>query len=136
MIGLMSEAEIDAMLARHQVGRLGCTANDRPYVVPVNYVYDGSNIYCYSAPGRKIDTMREQPLVAFEVDEIESDSTWRCVIIEGTFHELAGRERKAAIERFNGGGGLVPRSMTTGDRMIVYRISLDERSGRFEARDS
>ena len=87
MIGLMSEAEIDAMLARHQVGRLGCTANDRPYVVPVNYVYDGSNIYCYSAPGRKIDTMREQPLVAFEVDEIESDSSWRCVIIEGRFHE-------------------------------------------------
>jgi uncharacterized protein len=65
MIGLMSETEIEAMLFRHRVGRLGCTANDRPYVVPINYIFDGAYIYSYSSPGRKIEIMREQPLVAF-----------------------------------------------------------------------
>lgn len=136
MIGLMSDAEIDALLARHHVGRLGCTANDRPYIVPINYAYDGASIYCYSAPGRKIDVMREQPLVAFQVDEIESDSSWRSVVIEGRYQELSGREREAAIVRIANNNGLVARSLNSIDRIVVYRIKLDERSGRFEARDS
>lgn len=136
MIGLLSETEIDAVLARHRIGRLGCTANDRPYVVPINYFYDGASIYAYSAPGRKIEVMREQPLVAFQIDEIESESSWRSVMVEGVYQELVGREREAAVTRFAHGDGLVAKSLSSPDRIIVFRIDLNERSGRFESRDN
>ena len=136
MIGLLSEAEIDAILARHRIGRLGCTANDRPYVVPINYFYDGTSIFAYSAPGRKVEVMREQPLVAFQVDEIESESSWRSVMVEGVYQELCGRERDAAVTQLANGNGLVAKSLSSPDRIVVFRIALNERSGRFESRDS
>jgi nitroimidazol reductase NimA-like FMN-containing flavoprotein (pyridoxamine 5'-phosphate oxidase superfamily) len=136
MIGLLSETEIDAVLARHRIGRLGCTANDRPYVVPINYFYDGKSIYAYSAPGRKIEVMREQPLVAFQIDEIESESSWRSVMVEGVYQELNGREREAAVSQLAHGNGLVAKSLSSPDRIIVFRIDLSDRSGRFESRDT
>jgi uncharacterized protein len=136
MIGLLSENEIDAVLARHRIGRLGCTANDRPYVVPINYFYDGTSIYAFSAPGRKIDVMREQPLVAFQIDEIESESSWRSVMVEGVYQELSGREREAAVSQLANNNGLVAKSLSSPDRIIVFRIDVNERSGRFESRDS
>jgi nitroimidazol reductase NimA-like FMN-containing flavoprotein (pyridoxamine 5'-phosphate oxidase superfamily) len=136
MIGLLSESEIDAVLARHRIGRLGCTANDRPYIVPINYCYDGTSIYAYSAPGRKIEVMREQPLVAFQIDEIESESSWLSVMIEGVYRELSGRERDAAVAQLASSNGLVAKSLSSPDRVIVFRIDLNERSGRFESRDS
>lgn len=136
MIGLMSETEIEAMLFRHRVGRLGCTANDRPYVVPINYVFDGAYIYSYSSPGRKIEIMREQPLVAFQVDEIDSDASWRSVMIEGRYHELHGRERDAAIRLLANTDSVVTRALSAGERIVVYRIALSDRSGRFERRDA
>jgi len=136
MIGLMTDSEIDGLLSRHRIGRLGCTVNDRPYVVPINYIYDGTCLYSYSAPGRKIEVMREQPLVAFQVDEIESESSWRSVMIEGIYHELNGVERDRAINRLTGGNGLVAKSLAAGDRIVVYKIVIDDRSGRFESRDS
>ena len=135
MIGLMTDLEIDGLLSRRHVGHLGCTANDRPYVVPINFVYDADCLYSYSAPGRKIDVMREQPLVAFQVDEIESESCWRSVMIEGVYHELSGVERERAIERLTGRHGLVTRSPAAGDRIVVYKIVIDHRSGRFESHD-
>ncbi len=136
MIGLMSETEIEAMLFRHRVGRLGCTANDRPYVVPINYVFDGAYIYSYSSPGRKIEIMREQPLVAFQVDEIDSDASWRSVMIEGRYQELNGRERDAAIRLLAHTDSVVTRTLSAGERIVVYRIMLTDRSGRFERRDA
>ena len=45
MIGTLSPEEIEALLRRHRVGRNGCSANDRPYVVPITYNYDGGYVY-------------------------------------------------------------------------------------------
>lgn len=136
MIGLMSETEIEAMLFRHKVGRLGCTAHDRPYVVPINYVFDGTYIYSYSSPGRKIDMMREQPIVAFQVDEIENDDSWRSVMVEGEYQELSGRSRAVAIRHLAATDEVVARTLSAGERVVVFRIALTDRSGRFERRES
>lgn len=136
MIGLMSETEIEAMLFRHKVGRLGCAAHDRPYVVPINYVFDGTYIYSYSSPGRKIDMMREQPTVAFQVDEIENDDSWRSVMVEGEFQELSGRARAAAVRHLAATDEGVARTLGAGERVVVFRIALKDRSGRFERREN
>jgi nitroimidazol reductase NimA-like FMN-containing flavoprotein (pyridoxamine 5'-phosphate oxidase superfamily) len=134
----MSNDEIETTLRRHRVGRIGCSANDRPYVVPITYAYDGVFVYGYSGLGRKIEVMREQPLVCFEVDEIDGDASWRSVIAEGLYEELAqGEERRAALARLvPGDGSGVPRTMDGGGSIVVFRLRLTERSGRFERRDA
>jgi nitroimidazol reductase NimA-like FMN-containing flavoprotein (pyridoxamine 5'-phosphate oxidase superfamily) len=138
MIGLLTNDEIEALLRRHRVGRIGCSANDRPYVVPITYAYDGECVYGYSGLGRKIEVMREQPLVCFEVDEVDGDASWRSVIAEGRYEELTdGEERRHALDRLGfGTGQVVSRTPNGAARLVVFRIRLSERSGRFERRDA
>ena len=139
MIGLLSNEEMDTMLRRNRVGRLACSTNDRPYVVPINYVFDGSYIYAYSSNGRKIAVMREQPLVCFEIDEIEGSANWESVIIEGHFEELTnGADRERALHLLTRHGeSPVLRTISHGfnERIVLFRISIDERTGRYERRD-
>ena len=73
---------IEAVLRRAIVGRIACCAHDgeRPYLVPIPFGYDGESVYSISGPGRKLDIMRAQPAVAFEVDEVEAEDRWRSVI--------------------------------------------------------
>jgi len=137
MIGILTPDEVDSMLRRNRVGRLGCSANDRPYVVPIGYAYDGTYLYSYGTPGRKIEVMREQPLVCFQLDEIEWPSTWRSVVAEGVYEELTDEPaRRRAIGLLANGAGLVARGLDASFPMIVYRIRLTESSGRFERRDA
>lgn len=138
MIGTLSEEEMDAVLRRQRIGRLACSLNDRPYVVPISYAYDGAYIYGYTAPGRKLDTMRAQPQVCFEVDEINHDTSWQSVVAEGEFEELCdGLARDHAILQLTvSGGGLVPRSLGEREGTVIFRVRLSERSGRFEQRDA
>jgi nitroimidazol reductase NimA-like FMN-containing flavoprotein (pyridoxamine 5'-phosphate oxidase superfamily) len=51
-----SAAAIDLLWNSTQ-GRLGCIANGRPYVVPVNYCFDGQNILIHSHPGLEIEEL-------------------------------------------------------------------------------
>ena len=138
MIGVMTNEEIDATLRRHRVGRIGCSANDRPYVVPITYAYDGEYVYGYSGLGRKIEVMREQPLVCFEVDELDGDVSWRSVIAEGLYEELTdGEEQRDALRRLlPENGQVVSRTLNGASRFVVFRLRLIERSGRFERRDA
>lgn len=137
MIGVLSPDEIDDVLQRHRVGHLACASNDRPYVVPITYAYDGCCIYAYSGLGRKIDTMREQPLVCFQVDEQDGPSEWRSVIAEGRYEELRDdAARREALALLGITNGAVSRALHAGNGAVVFRIRLTERSGRFERRDA
>ena len=145
MIGLLSDDEITDLLCRQRVGRLGCTVNDRPYVVPIRYAFDGAYIYGYSGPGRKISVMREQPLVCFEVDEVSDETTWRSLIAEGRYEELTeARDRCHAARLLSNGnetpakgiGTVVSRGLCTDPQIILFRVRIDVVAGRFERRDA
>jgi nitroimidazol reductase NimA-like FMN-containing flavoprotein (pyridoxamine 5'-phosphate oxidase superfamily) len=138
MIGIMTPEEIEAVLRTAKVGRIGCASNDRPYIVPMNYAYDGEFIYGFSTIGRKIAVMREQPSVCFEVDEIEGPSTWRSVIAEGVYEELEDEPRRqTAVERLaREGGAMVPRTLDASRNTVVFRLRLTDKTGRFERRDA
>jgi nitroimidazol reductase NimA-like FMN-containing flavoprotein (pyridoxamine 5'-phosphate oxidase superfamily) len=138
MIGLLSHEEMTQMLQRHNIGRLACSANDRPYIVPINYVYQSDAVYGYSLHGRKISVMREQPLVSFEIDEIDGPSNWRSVIAEGVYEELSDPMGAALAKRLlvNGFGTLVGRGLDASPPIILFRIRFTELTGRFERRDA
>jgi nitroimidazol reductase NimA-like FMN-containing flavoprotein (pyridoxamine 5'-phosphate oxidase superfamily) len=67
---ITDKAVIEAILHRAGVGRLGLAVDNWPYVVPLNYVYHNGAIYFHCADeGRKIDMLKANPQVCFEVDE-------------------------------------------------------------------
>jgi hypothetical protein len=137
MIGVLSPDEIEAMLRRHTVGRLAVSVNDRPYVVPITYAYDGVSVYAFSGPGRKIDVMREQPLVCFELDEVAGSAEWRSVVAEGVYEELTtDPARREALALLGITNGVVARTLEAGGRNVIFRVRLTERAGRFERRDA
>lgn len=147
MIGELTEAQIEELLQAELVGRLGCHDSDRTYVVPVSYAYDGSYLYSLSFEGLKLDIMRKNPKVCFQVDSMSDMANWRSAIVWGKFEEL-----KDAESRKRGLSILVNRSLplissvTTHShpawpfvekdldkiKGIAYRIRVTEKTGRFE----
>jgi len=150
MIGEMTSEQIDRLLGAEMIGRIGCCARGKVYVVPVTYAYANGCIYAHSSEGSKITMMRENPEVCFEIEQVESMANWRSVIAHGTFEELSGEEASRAtellMERFlpflgstsetmpspHGAASHAPESGN--HQAVVYRICLTERSGRYETR--
>ncbi len=141
MLGTLTSEEIDAVLREQAIGRIGCCAFGRPYVVPITYAYDGVAVYAHAREGLKLRAMRSNPSVCFEVDHMESLSEWKSVIAMGTFSELKEREADLAMQLLRRRlAPLVPSATSVPDGHLhpsgmpwsVFRILLGERTGRFE----
>lgn len=132
----LTDHESKALLLEGKLGRLGCIANDEPYVIPINYLFEDGFIYSHSLPGRKIDALHAQPRACLQVDMIESDIEWRSVIAYGTFEEV-----KLPSERIGILGKLLSRfpkltpveSVLAQDAAapepVVFRIRVDRITG-------
>jgi nitroimidazol reductase NimA-like FMN-containing flavoprotein (pyridoxamine 5'-phosphate oxidase superfamily) len=145
MLGELTSDEIDHVLRSEAIGRIGCYAYGRPYVVPITYAYDGVAIYGHSREGLKLRMMRSHPTVCFEVDRMDSLSNWKSVIAIGTFSELEAKEADIAMELLRRRlAPLVPSATSVPDSRLhasglpwsVFRILLGERTGRFEIPDA
>jgi uncharacterized protein len=145
MLGELTSGEIDGVLRREAIGRIGCYAFGRPYVVPITYAYDGVAVYGHSREGLKLRMMRSHPTVCFEVERFESPSSWQSVIVLGTFSELEPPEADIAMELLRRRLAPLVASATSapdgplhasGMPWSVFRILLGERSGRFERPDA
>ena len=87
MLGLLNETQINNLLLSQSVGRLGRINRKNPYITPVNYAFDGKDIYGQIRKGMKLDIMRKNPNVCFQVDMINNIANWQSVIITGVFQE-------------------------------------------------
>ena len=68
---IMDMNEVAQILEKAQVCRLAMVDQGRPYVVPLNFGFRDGSLYFHSAPeGRKIDVLKADPHVCFEVDEL------------------------------------------------------------------
>ena len=67
MIRPLSEQEAKTVIKEGRIGRLGCIYDDTPYVVPVNYIFDGTSIYIHSLGGCKIAALRANPRACLQV---------------------------------------------------------------------
>ncbi|MCD7917360.1 MAG: pyridoxamine 5'-phosphate oxidase family protein [Clostridiales bacterium] len=64
---------IDAIIQRCDCCRLAFATGDAPYIVPLNFGFaweDGKRIFYFhsATEGRKLDLLRENPVVGFELD--------------------------------------------------------------------
>jgi hypothetical protein len=61
--------DIDGIIRRCRVCHLAMCDEGQPYVVPLNFGYDGGFLYFHAAPeGRKIDIIKRNNRVGFEFD--------------------------------------------------------------------
>lgn len=150
MFGQLTDLEIDSLLSTQVFGRIGCHANNKTYIVPVSYAYDGKYIYGHTQEGMKIKMMRENPSVCFEVDTLANMANWKSVICWGEFEELTNKpDRDNALKVLLHRTLPIITSKTVqlspqwpfppseydNIKGIVYRICLTGKTGRFEQED-
>jgi len=147
MLGELTKTQIENVLYSAVVGRLGCHSDDLTYVVPITYAYDGTYIYGHTKEGMKIDMMRKNPTICFEVDIRENMGNWRSVIAWGVYEELTKpSDRETAmhiimdrITPIMTGATTVQNPMRDAHenyieamRGVVYRIKITRKTGRYE----
>jgi len=133
-IGKLRDMDALAILREATMGRIGCIAAGWPYVVPVNYYFDGKDIYIHSLPGKKIDALRANHRVCLQVDEIKDTYNWRSVIAYGTFEEVSKEEtRENVLTRLY---SRLPHMTPVESKLvnglketIVFRIKVEEVTG-------
>ena len=134
MISPMGREDSCDLLKNRKLGRIGCDVEGIPYVVPVNYVFDGETVFVHSLPGRKITALRKNPNVCLQVDDIADNYHWRSVIVFGQFLEVndeAERDEILAM-MFRELPHLTPvesRTIKGQHDPIVFRITVDRISG-------
>ncbi|HXY08418.1 MAG TPA: pyridoxamine 5'-phosphate oxidase family protein [Terriglobales bacterium] len=84
----ISHDECRELLNRVPVGRLACSLENQPYVIPICFAYEPGYLYVFSTLGQKIKWMRQNPKVCLLVDEIANRCNWTSVIIIGRYCEL------------------------------------------------
>lgn len=145
MLGELDVGQIDEVLRAEDIARLGCIADDWPYVVPVTYVYDGESLYAHSGYGLKLRAMRDNPRVCLEVEQICSEANWRTVVVRGRFEELSDDENDRALALLTTRLARTEKSETAHlvehddvvrreriRRPILFRIHIEDKTGRFE----
>ena len=136
---------LEDILKSNTVCRVAFSDNNLPYVLPMNYGYDGNAIYLHTAAeGRKIDILRRNAQVCFEItDSIElktstdacSFSTkYRSILVFGSATEVIETDEKAAgmqsIMYQQTGKNNWEFKKNQLDNTIVLKISIDSISGK------
>lgn len=136
MFSQMGDRESRALLREGNVGRLGCCDKGKPYVVPVNYFYDGEFVYVHSLLGHKIDVLHVNPQACLQTDAIKDDYHWRSAIAFGVYEEIANEDlRNRVLEK------LLKRlphqtpvesCLRDPAKVIVFRLRITEVTGVYE----
>lgn len=88
----MSQTEMRELLERQNFGHLGCARDGRPYVVPMNYAFDGEDLYFFTTQGMKTHFIESNPDVCMQVEEVGDSSHWRSVMVTGRAEKLSNTE--------------------------------------------
>jgi uncharacterized protein len=137
----ISQEECSELLSRISIGRLACSLDNQPYIVPVGFSYEPGSIYIFSTLGQKIKWMRQNPKVCLQADEIGSGSNWMSVVVIGRYLELTESqhtaEREHAMEQLSQysqwwRNPLAERREQTSDlaiESVFFRIDIESISG-------
>ncbi|MEO6831035.1 MAG: pyridoxamine 5'-phosphate oxidase family protein [Chitinophagaceae bacterium] len=133
MLGTLQNNEIEEVLGRNFLGRIGCRQDGQIYILPVYYHYAAGSIILRSYEGLKIEIMRHTPEVCFEVEEIRSFNDWKTVLCWGKYEELNDEVEIETIKRKLSDSSLAAKAYTEDapNKIIYYRIPIVKMSGRF-----
>jgi hypothetical protein len=139
----LTKEECIETLTRLSLGRVACSRDNQPYVVPIHFAYHDRHLYSVAALGQKIEWMRGNPLVCFEADEIIKHDRWMSVVVRGRYEELPDTpewrvERQLAYSLLQRRKVWwepacvreAPRAAVEKVMPIYYRIHIDQVTGR------
>jgi uncharacterized protein len=148
MLGKLNSDQMDNVISSQALGRLACTDGMLPYIVPVTYTYDGKYIYGQTNKGKKLDILRKNPNVCFQVERMSNMRNWESVLVYGQFEELKNKNdintvKEILHDRFFhlmtsgtvhafGKEPVVEIEDTNRLKQVVYRIKVERMTGRFE----
>ena len=148
---------MERLLKETLVGRLGLSCDGEVYVVPLNQCYvSGRLIFHCAFEGRKLDMMRGNPKVCFEVDRWTAepkarggrdhevcDAGYESVICWGSAREVTDlAERVRVLNTFQRHYEITPRERMTPERAakcnafvieIERMTAVIKRNGKFES---
>ncbi len=141
---ITERVEIDAIIRRCQVCRIGLSDDGQPYVVPVCFGYDGSTLYFHCAEeGRKLEVLARNSRVCVEFDiadgvaEADQACGWgmsyRSVIGFGTAGIVEEVDQKMrALElimaQYSDGTFTFPEAVV--DNTAVVRVTIETLTGK------
>ncbi|HEX8098233.1 MAG TPA: pyridoxamine 5'-phosphate oxidase family protein [Pyrinomonadaceae bacterium] len=134
----MSAEEARDLLRGARFGHLACAHENRPYVVPMNYAYDGEAVYFFTTEGTKTGYIEGNPEVCLQVEDVRDAHHWRSVIVRGRaerMREGQGMERAMQIITQSNPALAPAIEITRADdnsphAVAVYRIRPDSIDGR------
>ncbi|MGL5082014.1 MAG: pyridoxamine 5'-phosphate oxidase family protein [Microcoleaceae cyanobacterium] len=84
----MSSKEIQELLKKVGHGHLGCIFKEHPYVVPMHYYLEGSDIYLVTTEGMKTQAMDANPEICLQIEEVHDPAHWRSVVVTGRVERI------------------------------------------------
>lgn len=85
---ILNNEEIEFVLHHNILGHLGCCVDNKVYVIPICYAYKEQKIYGRTYEGLKLQMIRKNPNVCFQVENIQNMARWQSVICWGEFVEI------------------------------------------------
>lgn len=134
----LTRIECEAILGRHNVGRIAYASASRVEIEPIHYVFANNWVYCRTSRGVKTTILGHHRWAAFEVDEVDGLFDWRSVVVRGAVYFLDSSSPPIDQHSFAHGvellRNLVPGTGTDRDpapfRVLVLGLHLDEVTGR------
>lgn len=130
----MREEEIDQFLEAQSTGVLGLADDERPYILPLSYAFDGDSslyfTYVLGAESTKERLTRQAGRVPFLVYSADTMFNWQSVLLEGVFEELPPSKWGELGELL--GDVWQPevfKTSSTSRNVKIYEFEIAERSG-------
>jgi len=141
---ITDRGEIDEIINKSVVCRIGLADGEKPYVVPMCFGYDGKHLYFHSAPvGMKIGILKKNDRICFEFDECgditkgDDHCSWgidyRSVIGFGRATLIEDdEEKRAALDIISGhyAEGPFQYDPRMFKAVAVIKVDIDEMTGK------
>jgi len=141
---ILDREEIESIIKKADVCRLGLSDKNIPYIVPLNFGYKENCLYFHTAKaGKKIDMIKTNNRVCFEMDidhevvRAENPCDWnmkfQSVIGYGRAFLLEDIDEKrqaldVIIEHYSGQTGEYAEKLV--DRLAVIKVQIESMTGK------
>jgi nitroimidazol reductase NimA-like FMN-containing flavoprotein (pyridoxamine 5'-phosphate oxidase superfamily) len=139
--------EMESLLREALMGCLATVGPDgSPYITPLHFVFYQGKIYFHCAvKGRKLDNIRANPRVCFEVHELteivqnqracDFSTHYRSVLVFGRARPLSDVDEKVLVltalaEKYAGGQAVEPPTLKSAKGTEVIEITIEEMTGK------
>ncbi|MBE9517954.1 MAG: pyridoxamine 5'-phosphate oxidase family protein [Bacteroidetes bacterium] len=142
---IKNDKVLEEILGNAIICRMAMMDGDRPYIIPFNYGYSDGCLFIHSAPeGKKIDLLKQNPEVCFEVEDkmeitkgeraCDWSTRYRSVVGYGEVEILSDEASKQqgleVIMAQHGAPELVEFNSKNLGRMVILKLTISSMTGK------